>query len=395
MNLSRESILALQRHFLGALSAPPRTWLEALPSQPLMFAGQAIRSYDDECLYDFGSVSSPGEERRLISVCNRGAERVDVRIGEPPAWLMATWLQSDGDTVSLASGEGAALELIVPHDAEREFRGVVRFHVADRVDELNVRMTARRSHPIAQFDFNGSPAPHPFDFGTDDGPYVLAIANATSIPLIVTFSDLPDWLTFEVDGRGRGGPIAGRFFERAAPFAVHLRPQNLGMHTGVLRVHTNDPRPEVQNIELHLAACVAASKPCVRVTPPERARLRADQTITVAAQLENWGRTPARTSKETVPPALSIRDCPTVPAHDGKPGTTTLPIRIAPATLGPGAHTLTLSLWINGGDPARIDVPVQVDVDPPRRGLLRAETIAALFALLLIALLFVIVRGMS
>jgi len=396
MNLSRDSILALQRHFLGVLSAPTRIWLEPLPAQPLVFSAVALRSHGDSCVVDFGSVSSPGEERQLVRVGNRGVERVDVRVGEPPAWLIARWVDADGDTVSLASGERATLELILPHDAEREYAGAIRFHVADRVEELGVRMIARRTHPIAEIDFNGSPAPHPFDFGTGDGPYVLTITNRTSIPLVVTFADLPDWLTFHVDGRGRNGPILGPFFERTAPFAVHLRPQHLGIHRGVLRIRTNDPRPAMRNLELHFAACVVASKPCLRVTPPQRVRLRADQTVTANAQLENWGRVPARTSKETMPAALSIRECPTVPAaHDGKPGAMTLPIRVAPKTLIPGAHTLTLSLRVDGGDPATIDVPVELDVDPHRRSALRPEVIAALFALLFLTLLFVIVRGMS
>ena len=72
-----------------------------------------------------------------------------------------------------------------------------------------------------------------------------------------------------------------------------------------------------------------------------------------------------------------------------------MPIRIAPKTLVPGAHTLTLSLRVDGGDPATIDVPVELDVDPHRRSALRPEVIAALFALLFLTLLFVIVRGMS
>jgi len=395
MTLSRDSILALQRHFLGALSVPSRMWLEPLPSQPLVFAGDAIRSRADGCVLDFGSVSSPGEERRLVRVCNRGAEGVDVRLDEPPEWLMARWLESDGDTASLVSGESATLELILPHDAEREFRGALRLHAGDRIEELRVCMIARRTHPIAQFDFNGSPVAKAFDFGTDDRPYTLTVANATSIPLVVMFSDLPGWLTFEVEGRGRSGPIEGPFFERAAPFAVQIRPQNLGVHRGALRVNTNDPRPELQNLELQFAACVVASTPCVRVTRPDRVRLRADQKVTVAAQLENWGRVPAQTSKESVPRALSIRQAPIVPAaHDGQPGTAMLSIRIAPTNLAPGTHALTLALRIDGGDPATVDVPVQFDVDPPRRSLLRPETIAVLLALLFLALLFVIVRGM-
>jgi hypothetical protein len=396
MTLSRDSIFALQRHFLGALSAPSRTWLEPLPSQPLVFIGDAMRTHSDGSAVDFGSVSSPGEERRLVRVCNRGAEQADVRLDEPPAWLIATWLERDGDTASLASGESATLELIVPHDAEREFRGTLRFHIADRIEELCVRMTARRWHPVAQFDFNGSPAPARFDFGVEDRPYALSVANATSIPLVVTFADLPDWLTFEAGGQSRSGPVEGAFFERAAPFAVQLRPHKLGVHTGVLRVRTNDPRPELQAIELQFAACVIAATPCVRVTGPDRVRLRADQTITVVARLENLGGVAAQTSKEAVPGALSIRETPVVPAaHDGRPGSATLPIRVAPRNLNPGAHSLAVTLRIEGGDPATIDVPVQLDVDPRRRSVLRPEAIAALFALLLLTLLLVIVRGMS
>jgi len=395
MTLSRDSIFALQRHFLGALSAPSRTWLEPLPSQPLVFIGDAIHSRGDGCVVDLGSVSSPGEERRLVRVCNRGAEHADVRIAAPPAWLMATWLERDGDTVSLASGESATLELILPHDAEREFRGAVQLQIGDRMEELRVQMTARRTHPIARFDFNGSPVASRFDFGAGDRPYTLSVANATSIPLVVTFADLPDWLTFKVDGQSRSGPIEGAFFQRAAPFAVELRPRNLGVHEGGLRIRTNDPRPELQAMELQFAACVLAATPCVRVTPPDRIRLRANQSTTVAAGLENWGRVVARTSIEAVPGALSVREAPAVPAaRGGKPGTAMLPVRVTPKNLIPGAHALTLTLRIEGGDPAMVNVPVQFDVDPPRRSALPPTAIAVLFALLVLALLFVIARGM-
>jgi hypothetical protein len=101
-------------------------------------------------------------------------------------------------------------------------------------------------------------------------------------------------------------------------------------------------------------------------------------------------------SKEAVPGALSLREPPVVPAaHDGRPGSVTLPIRVAPRNLSPGAHRLALTLRIEGGNPATIDIPVHLDVDPQRRSLLRPEAIAALFALLLLTLLLVIVRGMS
>lgn len=247
MKLSRDSVLALQRHFLGALRAPARTWLEPLPSTPLLFLGAAIRLDT----LDLGSVSSPGEERSRVRVCSRSAQRIDVRIAEVPSWLTARWLGVEGDSVVMHGGDaGAPLEVRVIHDDERELHGALRFAVGSHVEELPVRMIARRTHPLALFDFNGSAVPHPFDFGTADGTYALSVANATSIPLIVTFSDLPGGLTFEVDGRHRNGPIAGPFFERAAPFTVQLRPQLFGLSGGTLRLQTNDPRPEMRDIAL-------------------------------------------------------------------------------------------------------------------------------------------------
>jgi hypothetical protein len=276
MNLSRDSILALQRHFLGALSGPARTWLEPLPSSPLVFVGDAIRTEHGEPLLDFGCVASPGEEHRLLRVCNRGSEDLEVRMHEPPPWLSAGWLESDGDRVLLRSGHpGATAELIVPHDAEREFRGALRFEVGNEVFELSVSMSARRFHPHAELDFNGSPQPTPFDFGCHDRPYRLSIANATSVPLVVTFSDLPHWLEFEVDGRPRGGPIDGPFFERTAPFSVTLRPRHLGRQAGTLRLCTNDPRPEMREIDLQLTSSLIAERRRIDVHPqPLSARRR-------------------------------------------------------------------------------------------------------------------------
>jgi hypothetical protein len=144
--------------------------------------------------------------------------------------------------------------VLAVHDDERQFHGALRFAAGGHIEELPVRMIARRSHPLARFDFNGSAMPHRFDFGTAEGSYELSVANATSIPLVVTFSDLPDGLTFEVDGRHRNGPIAGPFFERAAPFAVTLRPHLFGLPGGVLRLQTNDPRPEMRDVALPFAA---------------------------------------------------------------------------------------------------------------------------------------------
>lgn len=394
MNLSRNSVLALQRHFLGALNVPSSTRLDPLPVQPLVFSGDAIRTDDGCCVVNFGVVASPGEERRSVRVGNRHATSIAVRLEEPPAWLMAAWTDADGDSISIAGGGWATLALVVPHDAEQEFTGALRFHLGDRVEELRLRLSTRRMHPIAQIDFNGAPSPHPFDFGMDDGPYVLNVANRTAIPLTATFADLPDWLTFEVDGRSRSGPLEGPFFERTAPFSVQLRPQHLGVHRGILHMRTNDPRPELRNIDLLFVACVVAPRPCVRVTPPPRLRLRADQTGTAEARLENWGRAGARTSKETVPAGLSVRKCPFIPpARDGAPAVLPLAVRVAPWMLVPGAYVLPLSLRIEDGDPAVVTVPVEIEVDPPRRSRIRPELVVALFAILFLTLLFVIVRG--
>ncbi|MEO8382701.1 MAG: hypothetical protein ABI779_23790 [Acidobacteriota bacterium] len=397
MNLSRDSMLGLQRHFLGALSGQARTWLEPLPLPPLVVLGDALRPWAEGSMLDFGSVESPGEERRRVRVCNRGPEPLEVRLADPPAWLAAHWLECGGDSVTLASGgAGAVLEALVVHDAECEFRGSLRLVAGDQIFDLRVSLTARRSHPVARFDFNGSPSAEPFDFGNGERPYRLAVANASSVPLIVTFADLPAWLTFEVDGRRRGGPIEGTFFERTAPFSVTIRPQTVGPHAGVLRVRTNDPRPALQNIELPFAAFVTAAKPFVVALPPSRVRVRTDQSRTVEARLENWGRSPARLSKETIPRFLAVTHCPEVPAaHEGQPGSAALSVRIVPANLALGPHTLRLSLRIEGGDPATVDVPVPIEVTRGRTSAFRPLTVAILFALLLVALLLVIARGPS
>lgn len=402
MTLSRESILALQRHFLGALSAPARTWLEPLPASRLALRGAVLRSRGDGCMLDLGTVESPGEERHSVRVAHPGPERVEVRLAGTPRWLEARW--SDGEDVVMLDGgsSGATLDLIVVHDTECEFQGMLTFAVHDgfdeRLEEVPVRMTARRSYPLGRFDFNGSSAPRPFDFGTLDQPYELTIDSATSLPLVVRCADLPPWLTFEVDGHRRGGPLIGRFFERNAPVRIRLRPQYLGRHQGSLRIETNDPRPELQSFEIPLAACTEAATPCVRVIAPPRARVTAGATATVAARLENWGRSPARLSAHTVPRALKV-DAPTVPAaRGGNPGLMTMPIRVATSELAPGAHMLPIRLRVAGGEPHEIDIPVQIEVapavarttSPPTT---RPEMIAALVALLLLTLLLVFVVG--
>ncbi len=285
MNLSRDSVLALQRHFLGALRAPARTWLEPMPSPRLLFLGGAIRAG----VLDLGTVSSPGAERCHVRVCNRDAERVDVRLADLPSWLTARWVSAEGESVSLdGGGAGAAVDVVVVHDAEGEFHGVLQFAVGNRIEELPVRMITRRSHAIARFDFNGSAVPQPFDFGSGDRAYQLSVANDSSIPLVVTIADLPAGIAFEVDGRHRTGPIAGPFFERTAPFAVKLRLQLFGGTAGgVIRLSTNDPRPEMQDIALRFTASnVAAEKRVPPSLPPQAAsRVHPGAMIAVIALL--------------------------------------------------------------------------------------------------------------
>jgi hypothetical protein len=273
MNLSREAMLALERHFVGALSAPARTWLEPVPASQFAFAGSAVRARDGGCAVDFGTVDSPGRDTQLVRVANRGPHSVDVYIGDHPAWLAVRWRDAKGDAVPAAAGAaGETLELVAVHDAEKRFDGFIRFLVNDRgtprIEELPVRMTARRAYPIAHLDFNGSPIPRPFDLGNGARPYRLAVANSSSVPLVVRFADLPPWLIFEVSGQRRHGPMAGPFFERRAPFTIHLWARAAGRHEGVLRIETNDPRPQYRAIALQLSATVDA--PALSNEPEKR-----------------------------------------------------------------------------------------------------------------------------
>ncbi|PYQ27542.1 MAG: hypothetical protein DMF56_19365 [Acidobacteria bacterium] len=386
MSLSRDSILALQRHFLGALSEPARTWLEPMAAARVAFAGDAIRIDGEGCLVDFGTVESPGEDHRLLRVSERGA-----RISEQPPWLTVRWI------------DDSTLALIAIHDTERDFCDPLRLSFSDgRSQALRVRMSARRTHPIAELNFNGWPAPHPFDFGANEHPYVLSVGNRSGVPLVVSFADLPEWLRFEIDDRWRDGPLPGRFFRRSAPFSVRIRPRPrfFGRRNGSIHLQTNDPRADMQSIELAFAACVEPAKPCVISFAPQANRLRADQSMTVSARLENWSRSPARVHAHVVPAALRVLEWPVVPAaRDGQPGAAMLPIRILPAQLAPGAHALSVSIRVLDGEPAVVDVPMRVEVTPalPRRtGVSRSEMVAALLTLLLFALLFaVVVRGLS
>jgi hypothetical protein len=410
MNFSRDSVLALQRHFLGALSTPSCTWLEPLPAKRLAFDGTIVRSTDGGCLLDLGTVTSPGEERHTVRVSNPGTKPVEVRIGHVAPWMTVRWLETPKDTVTLDGGDaGAILELTVAHDGEIKLAGTLRLVTLEdaqgtrvqRVEEVALRMTARRLHPIALFNFNGSPVPRPFDFGAGANPYELSVVNEAAVPLVVSFADLPPWLTFKVDGHSRKGPIPGYFFERTAPVTVRLVPNTLGRHHGSLRLQTNDGRPELQAIELQFAACIEAATPCVRAIAPQRARLRADQTLVLAARLENSGRIAAQVvSQSELPDSLEVPPSHVVPpARDGEAGTTMLPIRIVAAQLAPGAHVIGVTLRIAGGDPSAIAIPVHVEVTPARSGpraSRRHGAIVGLFVLLVLAVLFAFVmRGLS
>lgn len=302
MNVSREAMLALERHFVGALSAPVRTWLEPVPASQLAFAGSVTRSQAGECVADFGTVESPGRESRLVRVMNRGAHTVQVNIGECPRWLAVRWRDADDDIVPIVAGTaGATLELTAAHDSEDEFQGRIRFLVSDegmpRIDELLVRMTTRRAYPIAQFDFNGSPVPRPFDLGNGARPYRLTVSNNSSVPLIVRVSDLPEWLTFEVGGQRRNGPLAGAFFERRAPFTIQLWARAVGPQQGVIRLETNDPRPRCRSIVLQLSAHVERLAPQLAVPFAKPAIRGASSATTI--------RKPLAEAMETVPVARS------------------------------------------------------------------------------------------
>jgi hypothetical protein len=149
-------------------------------------------------------------------------------------------------------------------------------------------------------------------------------------------------------------------------------------------------------MELQFRACLIAANACVHVVPPESVRLRADQTLTVAAELENWGRSPARTSTEKSHRALSVREYPLVPSASGEQaGKASVHIRVTPRQLPPGAHRLSMSLRIEGGDPGVVEVPVRIDVAAGRNFALRPATIAALVVLFLLVLLFIIAGGSS
>lgn len=390
MNLTRDSVFALQRHYLGALSTPARTWLEPLPATRLAFAGSAIRADREGCILDFGTVDSADGERRTLRAFRPGDRPAAVRVDDAPEWLRADWC--DGDA-------GAMLAVQILGDAEGERSGALTLWVRDelgaRLETLRVRIAIRPRHPFATIVFNGSTQPHPHDFGADGRDYTIAVANRTSVPLVVTLADLPEWLELVVDGCSRRGPLAGPFFERTAPFRVVLRPRLLGRQSGSLRMRTNDPRPQLRDIELQFAASVAPVRPHVSAFGPPPLAIRSPKSLNTQIRLENRGRSPAPVRCGSGTPSIAAVATTVVPgARDGEPGTATLPIRIQSSQLSPGPHVVVVELHVDGGDPSEVRVPLHFTVAPPQRRELRPEMIAALFALLLLtAVLFFAARG--
>lgn len=427
MKLSEESFVGLKRHFLGALTEPSRLWIVPSPGPRLLFTARGVlQRREGGCTADFGTVNSPGQETRTLRVSNLGAETITVALQRLPSWLDAHWVQpGGGEIVHLTPGEeGAELALTVEHDFLKDtiLRGSITFLSRDLSgnqcsEEIPVRMATRRALPVGLYDFHGSPEPHPHDFGvldpTTSGPeslvsFTLSIQSLTSIPLVVSFADLPAWLSFEVDGYQRRGPSRGRFFERAAPFTVEIRPirtpQFLGSRQDRLCLWTNDARPEFQMVDLQFSAKIESARPVLRAIPPERVRAHSSEPCLVEALVENWGQSPAQVTLQAIDPALHVAERPVIPgALDGQPGRATLQIQISPAKLSPGPQALTLTLRVDGGVPPEITLPVGVDVvasqerDTPLGSAARlpmrlppAIAVAALFTLLLLLALIVL-----
>lgn len=392
MNATRDSVLALQRHYLGALSTPARTWLEPLPATRLAFAGSAIRADREGCVIDFGTVDASDAERRTVRVFQPGDHPVAIRVDEVPDWLRTKWTEA-----------GGVLAVRVTGDVEGERSGAIALWARDehgpRREFLRVRIHVRPRHPLADIAFHGSPTPRPYDFGAGGGAYTIAVENRAAAPLTAAFADLPEWMEFEVDGCSRRGPLAGRFFERTAPFRVTLRPRLLGRRTGSLRMQTNDVRPELRDVELQFAACVTPARPHLRViAPPPFEALPSSEPLAAGVRLENWGRSPARVTCQSRTPAIAAAPTVVPSARDGEPGTAVLPVQILPAQLPAGVHALAVELHVDGGEPADVRVVLHVTVAAAasrQRRQIRPEMIAALFALLLLtAVLFVAARGL-
>jgi len=421
MKLSRESIVALERHFVGTLSAPPQVWIETTPSPRIALASASpLRAGIDFSALDSGMVETPGEERHAVRVSNPASAPLTVTLRGAPSWLTARWRDKRGKSVELAAGGSAWLDLSAKHDVfeTTTFEGRLHLELKDvtgveRMTVLEVRFVARRMHPLGLFDFHGSPVPAPFDFGfvdptanrTEMSPaYQIRVNHLTSIPLLISFSGLPPWLTVHVDGRERRGPAEGRFFEREAPFVATIRPiaspRFLGRQIGVVYGQTNDPRPQFRSFELHFAASIEPARPFVRVAAPGSIAVRAGRIASGAIALENCGRQPARVSARAADHALEFPSLPVIPPYaEGHAGTATLPIRIDTSRLLPGRHHLGVTIAVDDGEPAEVKTIVPVDVElaaeetAEEKPRVRPELVAALLSFLLLVLSIIVSVG--
>jgi hypothetical protein len=409
MSLSLDSVRALERHFVGTLTLPSRLWLDAVPlSHLVVTGGEALRSAGDSCALDLGIVDSPGTERQIVRIASGQPEAVDMKLREVAPWLAARWLHGAGNTVRVESGAAAEIEIVAAHDVlkQTDFAGTVSIGIRggaeiEQHEELLVRMTARRTHALGAFDFHGSPQPRGLDFGVVDPlaasttSYDLAFDSLTSVPLTVAFADLPAWLTFDVDDHRRPGPASGRFFERTAPFKVSIRPRLttdlIGVHRGSLRLETNDPRPELRSIDIRFAVRIEPAGPFLR-SVPDTVRIKTRRPLRTEVRVENWGRTPALITAVNVPSSLQVLgSTTTVPAASGgRPGVGSVPLRVMPAQLSPGARSVAITFSVEGGTPLHIQLPLHVAVTQARKGVLAPAAMAALFALLAFAFLFVL-----
>jgi hypothetical protein len=388
MTLPRESVLALQRHFLGVLSVPAHTTLEPRHDTQLALIGDAIRTDGDDWLLDFGVVDSSNAARSTLRVVSAG-ELARVRCIDTPRWLRF-------------SSSDSGYEVLASHEGEGEHHAALTLTIAGaRTSTLNVRLVTQTQKPLGDFQFNGALIPSRFDFDPEGHPYEIIARSANSAPLVVTFADLPSWLTFEIDGYPRKGPITGSFFRRVTPFTVRLRPHAIGQHDGVVRMRTNDARPEYQLIDLQFTGALTPERPHVRAFAPKPLRGRSDQSLMTLVRLENWGRTPAIVSCRTPPAGITVGKIPAIPAwRDGNPGGDTLPIGVTTSHLSIGVNDLLLCLQVGGGEPAEVRVPVRIDVLPSIAPAvpngIRLQTAVVLIVLLLLTFVLVIAtRGLS
>lgn len=393
MTLTRDSVLALQRHYLGALSRPARTWLEPLPAARLAYGGPAVRMEGDACVVDFGVVAEARGAERFVRVFRPGGREPDIRVAEVPEGVEAEWVRRGDGAIRLA----IRLTADVDGTLSSSMTLLVREGSSERAESLSLRVVRQQVEPVAAILFNGASAPQPFEFDDERPAYVLSVANRGTERLITTLADLPEWLEVEVDGVRRSGPMPGDFFERAAPFEMTLRPRYVGAHRGSVALRTNDLRPELRNVHLPLSSRFAPLRPHVRALPPPHLYIETVRPVTAPVRLENWGRTPAPLRASVVPLELSVGAIPVVPAAaDGKPGTALLQVRIDPRKLVAGPQAKVIELDVDGSDPARCTLTLQIVFKPPARRrpvAARPEIIGMLLALLLLAIVLFAVNG--